>query len=472
MTSALRLILAVIWLCSLVGGQPAAAATIIRGGDPVMGCRISIEGQIEDGDADALRALLDEIGFTADYSPVGRRICLDSPGGRLREALAMADLIGEWAYGTAVPGNAACESACAIVFLAGRYRHPEAGGAHSSDRLLHPRGKLGFHAPSLLLGDRAYTREEVDTAYAIALDSMAGVLRHRADMGTAIPDSLFLALLGTPPFEMAYVKTVGQAAQWEIAVAPVAFPGGNAQQALSHLCWHVDSGLIDYPLRPPLQLLDFTYEEIDDRSLYALSNSTFRYEGSARCELRVYGDNGPVQAMGAASYTGGATDQSVSGWAFPYMLYPSETLIADLPVWTEGDATHVDTFFRAVRDPGSAVGGAGGFNNCRLASTSARVINVNDFVNLRAAPGLRAPIVGQLRLAERVQVPDTGRLVPLRDSQRGQTCLNICSAFAAEPQAQDLRREAEGCIAENMLWYQVVASDGNTGFVSRHFLAE
>ncbi|WP_305972710.1 MULTISPECIES: SH3 domain-containing protein, partial [unclassified Mameliella] len=109
---------------------------------------------------------------------------------------------------------------------------------------------------------------------------------------------------------------------------------------------------------------------------------------------------------------------------------------------------------------------------CRLASASARVINVNDFVNLRAAPGLRAPIVGQLRLAERVQVPDTGRLVPLRDSQRGQTCLNICSAFAAEPQAQDLRREAEGCIAENMLWYQVVASDGNTGFVSRHFLAE
>ncbi|BBU53830.1 hypothetical protein KU6B_00950 [Mameliella alba] len=473
MTSALRLLLlAVFCFHVLTGTRPASAATITRGGDAVMGCRFSISGQIEEGDADALRALLDQIGFTADYSPVGRRICLESPGGGLREALAMADLIGERAYGTAVPAGAACESACAVIFLAGRYRHPEAGGAHSNDRLLHPRGRLGFHAPSLLLGERAYTRDEVDTAYAIALDSMAGVLRHRADMGTAIPDSLFLALLGTPPFEMTYVETVGQAAQWEIAVAPVAFPADNAQQALSNLCWHVDSGLIDYPLQSEPRPLDFTYEEIEDTSVYALSNRRFRYEGSARCELRIFGDYGPVRYMGGASYTGGATDQDISGQAFPYMLYPPDTPIADLPVWTEGDDAHVRAFFRAVQDPGSAGGAVGGFNNCRLASTSARVINVNEFVNLRAAPGLRAPIVGQVRLADRVQVPDTGRLLPLRDSERGQECLNFCRALTEYPSSEDVRRRAEGCIAENMLWYQVVAPDGNTGFVSRHFLAE
>ena len=472
MPSLFRPALATLYLFILSVGQPAIAATIKMGGDAVMGCRISLEGQIGEGDADALRALLDEIGYTADYTPVGRRICLDSPGGRLAEALAMADLIGERAYGTAVPEGATCESACAVMFLAGRYRHPEAGGAHSNDRLLHPRGKLGFHAPSLLLGDRAYSRSEVDTAYAVALDSMAGVLRHRADMGTAIPDSLFLALLGTPPFEMTYVDTVGQAAQWQIAVAPVAFPSGNAQQALANLCWHVDSGLIDYPLRSDPQPLDFTYEELDDTSLYALSNRTFRYEGSARCELRVFGDYGPVRYSGAASYTGGATDQDISGQVFPFMLYPSETPIADLPIWREGDNGHVGAFFRAVRDPASAGGGVGGFNNCRLASTSARVINVNEFVNLRSAPGLRAPIVGQLRLAERVQVPDTGRLLPLRDSARGEECLGACRALTEYPSSEDIRRRAEGCIAENMLWYRVVAPDGNTGYVSRHFLAE
>lgn len=467
-----RSVFAFVLLLMCAGLAPVSAATITRGGDAVMGCRLSLEGAIEQGDADRLRALLEEIGYTADYTPVGRRICLNSPGGLLREALALADLIGEHAYGTAVPAGASCESACAVMFLSGRYRHPEAGGAHSNDRLMHPRAKLGFHAPSLLLGDRSYSRDEVDTAYAIALDSMAGVLRHRAEMGTAIPDSLFLALLGTPPFRMTYVETVEQAARWQIAVAPVALPAGRAQDMLSHACRHVDSGLLDYELWDGGGPLDFTFEEITSDSLYALSNRDFRYEGSARCELRLYGNNGPVNYMGGARYTGGATDQDVSGSVFPYMLYPSKTPLADLPIWREGQDDHVAGFFRAVRDPSSAGGGVGGFNSCHLASTSARVINVNEFVNLRSAPGLRAPVVGQLRLAERVQVPDTGRLVPLRDNARAQDCLGLCKVLAAEPSISDLRRRTEACIAENMLWYQVVAPDGNTGFVSRHFLAE
>lgn len=452
------------------------AATIRLGGSEEMGCRIEITGQITTGDTETLRALFEQLGYPTGYSPIGRRICLDSPGGLLSEGLLLADLIAEWNYGTAIAHGASCESACAVAFLAGRFNNPEAGGAFSTDRLLHPRGKLGFHAPSLLLGERNYSRSEVDTAYAIALVSMAGILEHRANWGTAIPDSLFLSLLGTPPYEMSYVETVGQAARWQIDVAPVAMPQIEVKQALTNACRHVDSGLLDYQPYFDMPPLEFSFEEITDEGLTAFSTRDFRYEGSAQCEVRLYAsgsfnDYSPVVAMGGAQYTGGATDQDVSGQIYPYMLYPNDAKLADLPMARAGDTAQAQAFFRAARSPGAAAGQVGGFNSCRLIGSDARIINVNEFVNIRAAPGLRAPVVGQVRLAERVQVPDTGRLVPQRDNARAQTCLSICNALTESPSGFGVADEAQGCVDENMLWYQIISQNGTTGYISRRFLS-
>lgn len=458
--------------------QPSTAATITLGGSQEMGCRIAIDGQIGKGDADALRAVFEEIGYPTEYTPIGRRICLNSPGGSLLEGLAMADLIAEWNFGTAVPDGASCESACSIVFLAGRFNNPEAGGAFSVDRVMHPRAQVGFHAPSLLLGERSYSRHEVDKAYAIALDSMAGILRHRAESLTSIPDSLFLELLGTPPFEMTYVETVGQAARWQIGVVPVALPAGGAGSALSHACWHVDSGLLDYAPSEygAAPVLEFSYEELTDDTLRAFSSREFRYEGSAQCEIGIFASGGfndysTVDYVGVAQYTGGATDQDVSGTVYAYMLYPSEQRIDTLPVPRRGEDLRSSGFFQAAR--GASGGGAtGGLTSCRLTQANAQVINVNEFVNLRSAPGLRAPIVGQLRLAERVQVPDVGRLLPVRGAPRGPTCVSICDGLSRSPSDVGLKDSAEGCIAENMLWYQVISASGVTGYVSRHFLTD
>ncbi len=455
--------------------QIAGAATITRTVNETMGCRIAIEGPIRQGDAEALGVVLEEIGYTNEYTPVGRRICLNSPGGFLREGIAMANLIAEWRIGTAVPAGATCESACAVLFMAGRYGNPEAGGAFSPDRILHPQGKLGFHAPSLQLGERAYTRDEVDKAYAIALDSMAEILRHRAEALTSIPDSLFLDLLATPPFQMTYVDTVAKAARWQVAVAPVAFPAGSAGDALTAACWHADSGLLDYSLEYGTQPLDFTFEEITADSLYALSNRTFRYEGSARCELRLYGKTGfgdgePTNYIGAASYTGGATDQDISATVHPFMLFPSDTPIEALPVWRAGDTAHADAFFRAVRNPAAGGGAVTGFNSCRLSRTSARIINVENFVNLRSAPGLRAPVVAQLQRAATVQVPDPGNLLPLRGNNDAAFCERMCNGLEQNPGVADFVQSAKSCIEGNMLWYQVVGPDGSSGYVSRHFL--
>ena len=477
MTAFFRTTFLALSLVFFSGAVPASAATIRLGGSEEMGCIIELTGQIRAGDTDTLRALFEDLGYPTGYSPVGRRICLDSPGGSLVEGLSLADLVGEWNYGTAVPAGASCQSACSVMFLAGRFNNPEAGGAFTTDRVMHPTAKVGFHAPSLLLGDRAYTKNEVDTAYAIALTSMAGILRHRAESGTAFPDSLFLTLLGTPPFKMSFVETVGQAAQWQIAVAPVAFPTSGVRQALSNACWHADSGLQDYSLMefPGLDL-EFSFEELTDDAIRASSSREFRYEGSAQCEVGLFAGGGfssfsPVEYAGFAQYTGGATDQDVSDLIYTYMLYPSNTRIETLPVPRAGDTSDVSRFFRAAQsgDQGAALGG---FNSCRLTNTQAQIINVSQFVNLRAAPGLRAPVVGQVRLAERVTVADPGRLLPLRDSGRARTCLSICDGFAQSPGAFGVAEEAQGCIDENMLWYQVFDQRGNTGFISRKFLAD
>lgn len=464
-------------VCAMfLSAAQSEAATIRQGGSQEMGCRITVDGQIQKGDAATLLAMFEQTGYPTEYSPIGRRICLNSPGGSLTEGLAMADLIAEWNFGTAVPDGASCESACAVAFMAGRFNNPEAGGAFSTDRVIHPRAKLGFHAPSLLLGERAYSRQEVDKAYAIALDSMAGILRHRAQNLTAIPDSLFLALLGTPPFEMTYVETVGQAAQWQIDVVPVSLPSGNLEQALSNACWHVDSGLRDYSLTEygGAFVMDFSYEERSADTIRAASSREFRYEGSAQCEVVVFSGGGfsdfsMVEYMGVAQYTGGATDQDVSGSIYAYMMYPSEARIDSLPIPRPGDDYKSSGFFQSARAGGGA---AGGLTSCRLSQSSALVVNVNEFVNLRAAPGLRAPIVGQLRLAERVQVPDVGQLLPVRGSARGPTCVSICNGLAQSPSDIGLKQGSESCIAEHSLWYQVISQSGVRGYVSRHFLAE
>jgi hypothetical protein len=57
-------------------------------------------------------------------------LLLDSPGGLVREAFAMANVMDIEGVSTVVPANAVCASACAsVLFVSGRYRSIEKGGA-------------------------------------------------------------------------------------------------------------------------------------------------------------------------------------------------------------------------------------------------------------------------------------------------------------------------------------------------------
>ena len=74
------------------------------------------------------------------------------------------------------PENAKCLSACALVFMAGT----DTGDYFRvTNRVLHPRGKLGFHAPSLNFGNSVEVPGSgllLNQTYASALHSIAQVV--------------------------------------------------------------------------------------------------------------------------------------------------------------------------------------------------------------------------------------------------------------------------------------------------------
>lgn len=80
------------------------------------GGRLVASGAIVPGTAERFA---EEIGKRGDYV---RTVVLDSPGGSVRDALAMARLIREKGLDTMVEGEGRCASSCPLVFSGGKER--------------------------------------------------------------------------------------------------------------------------------------------------------------------------------------------------------------------------------------------------------------------------------------------------------------------------------------------------------------
>jgi hypothetical protein len=85
------------------------------------------KGEIKQGDARRLKAALAKA--TVDQHGT-RQLWLDSPGGLVAIALDMADIMDDVGVTTGVGKGALCASACAsVLFVSGRYRRVDTGGA-------------------------------------------------------------------------------------------------------------------------------------------------------------------------------------------------------------------------------------------------------------------------------------------------------------------------------------------------------
>jgi hypothetical protein len=141
---------------------------------------LAAEGSIEPGTA---------IRFAAEIEARGehvKTVTLNSPGGALDDAMAMAKLLRERGIGTEVADGAICASSCPLLLAGGKVR--SAG----------PRAAVGVH--QFYAAGRAVSGPE--QAMSDAQTTTARISRHLAAMG--VDPALWLHALDTPPQALYY----------------------------------------------------------------------------------------------------------------------------------------------------------------------------------------------------------------------------------------------------------------------------
>lgn len=144
------------------------------------GGRLEATGAITVGTADRFRA---EIERRGDYV---KTVVLNSPGGSVRDALAMSKLIREKKLETRVEAKGHCASSCPLVF---------AGG---SERIAEPGASIGVHQVFAIAPNGA----GADTGMAQAQHVSAECQRHLVDMG--VDPRVWIHAMETPPQKIFY----------------------------------------------------------------------------------------------------------------------------------------------------------------------------------------------------------------------------------------------------------------------------
>jgi hypothetical protein len=143
-------------------------------------------GGIKDGDAAILGLQLKKIREGLS-SPT---VVLSSPGGSYLEGIRLARLFAETKTSTLVPKGAHCYSACAIAFLGGQ--EGERYGVAPA-RTLQPGGKIGFHAPYLVVSSGRYAQKDAEQAYETAVRGITELIRLTGEVflsADTLPDLL------------------------------------------------------------------------------------------------------------------------------------------------------------------------------------------------------------------------------------------------------------------------------------------
>jgi len=109
---------------------------------------------------------------------------------------------------------------------------------------------------------------------------------------------------------------------------------------------------------------------------------------------------------------------------------------------------------------------------CWLTSPTARITNVNEYVNLRRQPDFSASVIRQVPLGEQVRALRTDNITVIGQERDRQSCIRSCQAFGQNAEDQAARERVQQCIDDNMLWYEITDARDNRGWVSRKFLEE
>lgn len=356
----MRILVALI--TALLLPQMSLAADIRLSEDSEYGCLVTLTGRIEPGDSDALLAAMqrastesryaDTIWYTdyGDGSPpeidfkTPLNLCLDSPGGALTEAVALTQVL-HGRLGTMIRPGARCESACALVFMAGSYDTGSDIGVLPS-RHMHVDGKLGFHEPSLTVPQGNYDAATVEKAYAVSVQATALIFRNLVKF--RFSPSLAAKMHETPAREMFYISTVREAARWGISIVGVDAPKSYSKAVIQSACANLYLSALDHITSSPDEWPSRggdPYAPVDrpDRDSFALQG--FGMEATGFCRGRLIDANdeyneariywGPARAVQASVWAGASFPDAEPpvffGLMQQYMAYPGEIFLSALP---------------------------------------------------------------------------------------------------------------------------------------------
>jgi hypothetical protein len=165
------------------------------------------------------------------------RLCLNSSGGSILEALDMAEAIHQLSQAdasglpTGIARGDVCESACAWVFLAGSWRRFFSFDSlmydKISDAILHPSGRLGLHMPFIALQNNDLLGfEDAMRLQVIIAESIGRIVHAASQEFINVSFSLLSEVLQTPFNSMLRIETVADALEYNVEIVnsrPVGF---------------------------------------------------------------------------------------------------------------------------------------------------------------------------------------------------------------------------------------------------------
>lgn len=176
--------------------QAPLAITLAGGGE------LRLTGTLDPGSAERFAA---EVEARGEYVET---VVLESPGGSVRDALAIGALIRDRGFATRVAAGALCASSCPIVFASG------------AERIAEPDAAIGVHQvyASAIGGDARALAQAPGVAMAQAQEMTAEITRHLTASG--VDPALWLHALETPPDRLYYFTAEEMAAFDLVTTSP------------------------------------------------------------------------------------------------------------------------------------------------------------------------------------------------------------------------------------------------------------
>jgi len=450
--------------------------------DPVQGhplCDIELSGQIVPGDLERLRGAFARILGTrwpeinsgeAPYRP----LCLNSPGGSLGEAIRIAQFVYENSISTVLPPNSVCQSACSWIFMLGHERGPEVGGIARS---MHYTARLSIHAPYIDLGNsETIHRETAELAFNQIIEGLGIILEIANQLVLSdtrpIIDSDFIETAFRHSNENWFeIDTVHKAGRWRISVFGFDPPEYLDERA----AWDTCNNLSSIWLQPWSHASQQYGSSARERNNFSTSDVLIEqdffvvrgiddgYEGHF-CVVSRRGSlcfvNYSLNLYDQVCDINNPTSSMLSFFDSNLAAFPHDTLLRDLPEISTLINARTLLAARQVVFP------------CWLTSSSARVTNVTDYVNLRRRADFLAPVVRQVPLGESVRLQRADNITVIGQERDRQACISACRVFGANREDRTARDRAQQCIQDNMIWYEVTDARNNRGWVSRRYLEE